>query len=110
MGHRPGRRVGAGRDIRRGVGLPVALVTLGMLVLVLAVVWLSGAGAYAVWWLTNTTPPTIALSVPTDAVRGTISIGAQVAPAERARPVEVTVDGRPLTADRQVPIDTTSPG
>lgn len=79
-----------------------------MVVLLLAVAWLSGAGAFAFWWLTNSTPPTVALTVPPNVVRGAITFVVQVGPDGRARPVEVTVDGRPLPADAQVALDTTT--
>jgi murein DD-endopeptidase MepM/ murein hydrolase activator NlpD len=72
------------------------------------VIWLTGAGSYALWWATNTTPPTVALTVPPAVVRGSITFGAQVGPEGRARPVEVTVDGRPLPAETQVRLDTTT--
>lgn len=108
MGHRPGRRVGAGRDIRRGLAVPVALVALIVAVVGIGAIWLTGAGSYAIWWLTNTTPPTVALTVPPNVVRGTITFAAQIGPEGRARPVEVTVDGRPLPAATQVSLDTST--
>jgi hypothetical protein len=81
---------------------------LAVIVLVVAAIWMTGAGAYAVWWLTNSTPPTLALSVPSDAVRGSVTIEAKVGPEGRARPVEVSVDGRPLAAEERVAVDTVS--
>jgi murein DD-endopeptidase MepM/ murein hydrolase activator NlpD len=68
--------------------------------------WVTGAGEYAVWWLTNSTPPTVSLTVPGDAVRGTITIGVQVEPEGRSGPVDVTVDGTPLTDGEQVLVET----
>jgi len=58
--------------------------------------------------VSNTTPPTVALAVPPNVVRGTVALGAQVGPDGRARPVEVSVDGRPLPAESQVSLDTTT--
>jgi peptidase M23-like protein len=108
VGYRPGRRVGAGRDIRRGLGLSFAIVTLAVVGLLVGAAWATGAGAYVIWWLTNTAPPTVALSAPTDPVRGTVTLVIQVGPEGRARPVEVTVDGRPLAVEERVPVDTMS--
>ena len=71
-------------------------------------VWVTGAGEYAVWWLTSSTPPTVALEAPREAVRGNVTIGVRVGPDGRAAPIEVTIDGRPLTAGNQVLVETTS--
>lgn len=72
------------------------------------VIWVTGAGEYAVWWLTNSTPPTVSLEVPKDAVRGNTTIDIRVGPEGRAEPIEVTVDGKPLTAGAQVLVETPS--
>jgi hypothetical protein len=72
------------------------------------VAWLTGAGELALWWLTNTAPPTVALEVPPQAVRGSVTIGVRVGPEGRAGPVDVDVDGRPLPPDEQVVVDTAS--
>jgi murein DD-endopeptidase MepM/ murein hydrolase activator NlpD len=37
-----------------------------------------------------------------------VTVGVDVAPAGRAEPIEVAVDGKPLTAGRQVQVDTTA--
>ena len=71
-------------------------------------VWVTGAGEYAVWCLTNSTPPMVSLDVPSSAVRGNQTIGIRIDPAGRSGPVEVTVDGKPLTAGEQVLIETAS--
>ena len=71
-------------------------------------VWVTGAGEYAVWWLTSSTPPTVALEASREAVRGNVTIGVQVGPDGRAAPIEVTIDGRPLTVGNQVLVETAS--
>jgi murein DD-endopeptidase MepM/ murein hydrolase activator NlpD len=58
--------------------------------------------------MTNSEPPTVALQVPTDAVRGAVTIGVRVGPEDRARPVEVAVDGSRLDPGDRVPVDTTT--
>ena len=79
---------------------------MGLLAFAIGALWATGAGAYALWWLTNTSPPAVVVTVPQGVVRGPINIAAGVEPAGRAAPVEVAVDGRPLPADAQVPLDT----
>ncbi len=69
-------------------------------------VWVTGAGEYAVWWLTNDTPPTVSVEAPRGAVRGNVTIGVRVGPEGRAGPVEVTVDDKPLTVGDQVLVET----
>jgi murein DD-endopeptidase MepM/ murein hydrolase activator NlpD len=78
----------------------------GLLAFAIGALWATGAGAYALWWLTTTSPPAVVVTVPQGVVRGSINIAAGVEPAGRAAPVEVAVDGRPLPADAQVPLDT----
>ena len=51
-------------------------------------IWVTGAGEYAVWWLTNSTPPTVTLDAPRDAVRGNVTVGVRVGPDGRAGPIE----------------------
>ena len=75
-------------------------------------VWVTGAGEYAVWWLTNTTPPTVSLEAPGGAVRGNVTIGVRVGPDGRAGPIDrlggaagatgswATVSGAVVTAQR----------
>jgi murein DD-endopeptidase MepM/ murein hydrolase activator NlpD len=108
VGYRPGRRVDAGRDADRGLALPLTIVALAVVIVALGAAWVTGAGAYAIWWLTNTDPPTLALEVPPEVVRGSVVVEARIGPEGRAQPVEVAVDGRPLTAAEQVTIDTAS--
>ena len=70
--------------------------------------WVTGAGEYAVWWVTNSTPPTVTIEAPGNAVRGNVTIAVRVGPDGRAAPIEVTVDGKTLTAGNQVLVETTS--
>lgn len=108
MGYRPGRRVGAGREPGHGLALLLTLVALGLAVVLLGAAWLTGAADFAVWWLTNTTPPAVAVEAPSGPVRGVVSLAVRVGPEGRARPVDASVDGRPLPADLSVPVDTTT--
>lgn len=78
------------------------------LVLVAGVVWVTGAGEYAVWWVTNSTPPTVAIEVPRDAVRGNQTATIRVGPDGRAAPIEVSLGGRALAVSDRVEIDTAS--
>jgi murein DD-endopeptidase MepM/ murein hydrolase activator NlpD len=71
-------------------------------------IWVTGAGEYAVWWLTNSAPPTVSLEVPSGPIRGNSTIGVRVGPEGRSGPVEITVDGKPLTAGEQVLVETAS--
>ena len=71
-------------------------------------IWVTGAGEYAVWWLSNTTPPTVSLEAPSGAVRGNVTLGVRVGPEGRAGPIEVTIDDRPLTVGNQVLVETQS--
>lgn len=108
MGYRPRRRVDAGRDGQRGLALPLIAV-LGVLgIAAIGLIWWTGVGAYAWWWLTNTSAPTVALSAPTGPVRGIIPVGIRVGPEGRAAPVEVRVDDRALATGTAVPLDTAS--
>ena len=108
MGYRPGRRVGSGRNDDRGIGLPVTLALLGVFAVAVGAIWYTGAGAYAYWWMTNTEPPTVALSVPDGPVRSLVPVQAQVGPEGRASPVEAAVDTRPLPAELRMVIDSTT--
>lgn len=108
MGYRPRRRVDAGRDGQRGLTLPLTiLVSFLFLVVAAGALWWTGAGAYAWWWLTNTSPPTLALEAPTSAVRGTVNVRVRVEPSGRAGPVEVRVNDAALPPGEQVAVDTT---
>src|SRR5436305_14974913 len=62
------------------IGLGVGVV---VLLLVLAAAWLTGGLAYAGWWLTNATPPAVALSGPTAVVRGPVQVAVQLPPRSR---------------------------
>ena len=66
------------------------------------------AGEYAVWWLFNSTPPTVSLEAPSGAVRGNVTLGVRVGPEGRAGPIEATIDDKPLTAGSQVLVETQS--
>ena len=50
------------------------------------VLWLTGAGAYAIWWATNTTPPAVTLDVPPNVVRGNVTIGVRLDSDGRSEP------------------------
>ncbi len=108
MAYRPRQRGGAGSGDSSAAGAIIGLVFFCALLGAVAVAWWTGALDYAGWWLTNTTPPTVTLQVPTDAVRGTVTVSAAIGPEGRAHPVEVLVDGRQLNAEATVPIDTTT--
>jgi murein DD-endopeptidase MepM/ murein hydrolase activator NlpD len=109
VGYRPRRRVDAGRDGQRGLALPLTILgSLIFLVIAGGAIWWTGAGAYAWWWLTNTAPPSIVLSAPTDTVRGTIGVQVRVEPADRAEAVEVRVNDRLLQPGQQVAVDTST--
>jgi hypothetical protein len=56
--------------------LPLIVIGAVALMLVLGAGWLTGVFGEAIWWLTNTTPPTLALSDPTEVVRGQATIAA----------------------------------
>jgi murein DD-endopeptidase MepM/ murein hydrolase activator NlpD len=71
-------------------------------------IWVTGAGEYAVWWVTNIAPPTVALDVPNGAVRGNVTIGVRVGPDGRAAPIEAKIDDKPLTAGDRVLVETGS--
>src|SRR5437763_1132556 len=59
------------------IGLAIGMV---VLILVLAGAWLTGGLSYAGWWLTNSTPPVVSLSGPTNAVRGPVQVVVQFPP------------------------------
>lgn len=104
MAYQPARRGGGGDGGAAGaiIGVLLLCVLLGGV----GVAWWTGAVDYAGWWLTNTEPPTVTLQVPPDAVRGTVTVESVIGPAGRARPIEMLVDGRPVTPEERVPIDT----
>jgi len=106
VAYQPGRRGGAGGGDSGAAGAIIGILFLCVLLGAFGVAWWTGAVDYAGWWLTNTTPPTVTLQVPTDAVRGNVTIAAIVGPEGRARPVEVLIDGRPVNAEERVAIDT----
>jgi hypothetical protein len=106
VGHRPGRGIGAGRGSEGGLAF-LPLLFIGV-VLILGIAWFTGALEYGFWWATNTTPPTVRLAGPTDAVRGQVPVAVQLDPADRASVIEATVDGRPLAANGSLTVDTAS--
>lgn len=77
-----------------------------MLVVIVGAGWLTGAFDEAIWWLTNTTPPLLALAGPMDVVRGQATVNVQLGP--RSRIVTAQVDDRPLSPDRPLIVDTAS--
>lgn len=106
MAYRPGRRGGAGRGDSGMAGIVAGLIFLLLVLGGIGVAWWSGAVDYGVWWLTNTTPPTVSLQAPQGPVRGTVTVAAVVGPEGRARPIDVLVDGRPQAAEERIAIDT----
>ena len=103
MEHRSGRGVGHGRGSKHRLRLPFLLLPFAAL---LVLGWTSGALKYGAWWLTNTTPPNIHLVGPQSVVRGQTTVSVQLQPADRARVVEASVDGRPLTVSEPLLVDT----
>ena len=107
MGNRPGRGAGDGREPGRRLALPLSLpVLLLPVVLALGLAWASGALDYGLWWLTNTTPPTVTLTAPPDTVRGQVPVAVRLDPSDRAAVVEAEVDGRPLAPAASLAVDT----
>lgn len=107
MGNRPGRRVGSGRQSRSGLALPYTVVAVALVIILIGAAWLTGIVEYSFWWLTNSTPPTVAVEAPATVLRGSVNAVVRVMPGDRARTVEATVDGRPLQAGDVLSIDTT---
>ncbi|MCC6177354.1 MAG: M23 family metallopeptidase [Chloroflexi bacterium] len=70
--------------------------------------WVTGAGEYAVWWLTESKPPVVTLEAPPSTVRGTVGIAARLAPSGRVRLVDAQVDGRPLALAEPLLVDTST--
>jgi hypothetical protein len=84
----------------------ILLITgIGVLCLVIGAGWLTGAFGEAIWWLTTTVPPSLALSGPTNVVRGSAPVEIQRAP--RTRIVDAQVDDRPVSSEQPVMVDTT---
>jgi murein DD-endopeptidase MepM/ murein hydrolase activator NlpD len=81
---------------------------LALVIVTAGAIWVTGAGEYAVWWVTNTSPPTVSLDIPKDAVRGTVTLGVRVGPEGRAGPIEVKVDDKVLTVGDRVVVETAS--
>jgi len=69
-------------------------------------VWATGAGDFAIWWLTNREPPTLALAAPSEARRGVVPVTVQLDPPDRARIVDANVDGQPLVPGQRIEVDT----
>lgn len=72
--------------------------------------------AYAVWWLTNSEPPELALRGPAGPVRGTVEVPLEARPSGRVDLLAADVDGRELASEplpsagsgQALRIDTTS--
>jgi murein DD-endopeptidase MepM/ murein hydrolase activator NlpD len=77
-----------------------------VIVLMFLVSWITGLGPFAVWWLTNTEPPSISLSGPTGPVRGVVQLDAQLNPADRANIVSAFLDDQSIPVQRPLTIDT----
>jgi murein DD-endopeptidase MepM/ murein hydrolase activator NlpD len=60
-----------------------------------------------VWWYSNQTPPQVSVQGPAGPLRGPVDGIIQLAPADRAHVVAVTVDGQPIVApqDTRVSLD-----
>jgi murein DD-endopeptidase MepM/ murein hydrolase activator NlpD len=106
-----------GRDKRGAIGRPAPAspgrrdaqrwgVAIVVLLLVVGAGWLTGVSGDAAWWLTNTVPPAVSLAALPSVVRGTVTIGAQIAPG--ARIVSAQVDDRPLSTGLPLLVDTAS--
>lgn len=95
----PGRRSGGRRTLppesRQSLRL-ASIIALCLLGLLLVIGWFSGGLGHGLWWLTNAKPPTLTLAGPADVVRGSVRIGVQLSPGDRARIAEAQVDGRPV--------------
>jgi hypothetical protein len=81
-----------------------------LLVVLLILAGLLGPGrdqtAYAVWWVSNTTPPTVSLVAPAGAVRGTVELPVETHPLDRVDVVAADFDGRPVEPGAIVKLDT----
>ncbi len=74
--------------------------------LMFLVSWVTGLGPFAIWWLTNTEPPSVSLSGPTGPVRGVVQIDVKLSPADRASIVRAFVDDQPISVQRPLTVDT----
>lgn len=102
-GGRPPRKRGGGSFGPVLIGFAVVMV---VLVLVLAVAWLTGGLSYAEWWLTNSTPPAVTLAGPTNVVRGSVQVAVQLPP--RTRILGAQIDGQPLPTSTTLTIETST--
>jgi hypothetical protein len=84
-----------------------SIIALCLLGFFLVAGWFSGGLGYGLWWLTNSNPPALALAGPADVVRGTLRIGVQLSPGDRARIAEAQVDGRPVDTLDPLTVETT---
>lgn len=94
------------RSNRNGSGARLWIIALVALALIIGVGWATGAFGDAVWWLTNSSPPSVSLAGPPSVVRGQVTIPAQIAPG--ARIVAVQIDDRPLSTSLPLVVDTAS--
>src|SRR4051812_1750714 len=83
------------RSTRHGAARFPLIIGMVLLISITGAGWFTGAFGDAIWWLTNTTPPTLSLSGSTDVVRGPVAVAVQLAP--RARIVTAQIDDRPLS-------------
>lgn len=107
VGHRTRPGIESRRRSGGGVGLALAFLLFASLV-GLGAAWASGALEHGLWWLTNTSPPTIVSAGAGDVVRGQALIDVRVQPSGRASVVEAQVDGRSLTVADPPTLDTTA--
>jgi Peptidase family M23 len=63
--------------------------------------------SYALWWATNSSPPEVALSGPSGAVRGTVEAPVRLLPDGRADIVAVELDGQSVPSGAPLQLDTT---
>lgn len=106
----PERRFGGRRASPFGSGQSLRLasiIALCLLGLVLLDGWFSGGLGYGLWWLTNAEPPSLTLTGPADVVRGSVRIGVQLSPGDRARIAEARVDGRLVDTLDPLTVETT---
>src|SRR5581483_3274982 len=89
------------------------LVLLGLLVLAgLAgpplLGWSWNPAGFAVWWLTNSTPPQVRLDGPDGPVRGAAQVHVVVANQDRADVAEARLDDQPLQPGWTLNVDTST--
>jgi murein DD-endopeptidase MepM/ murein hydrolase activator NlpD len=83
---------------------------LSLLVVLLITAGLLGPGrdhtAFAVWWVSNTTPPELNLPVPAGAVRGSLDVPVSTHPVDRVEVVAADFAGRPVVPGSTLKVDT----